>query len=130
MPEYEDYISRAEESLASAKILIENEKFNSAVSEAYYGMYYSAKALLSFKDFHPKKHKGVLALLGLEFVNKGYIEETYGKVFAKDMQLREKADYDVSFKASKEEAEGVIDDAERFLERIKKAIEDFRVGER
>lgn len=38
----------------------------------------SARALLSFKDFHPKKHKGVLALLGLEFVNKGYIEEIYG----------------------------------------------------
>lgn len=128
MSEYEDYISRAEESLASARILTENEKFNSAVSEAYYSMYYSAKALLSFKDFHPKRHQGVLALLGLEFVNKGYIEEIYGKAFAKDMQLREKADYDVSFKASSEEAEGVVDDAEKFLERIKKALEDFKTG--
>lgn len=93
-------------------------------------MYYSAKALLSFKDFHPRKHKGVLALLGLEFVNKGYIEEIYGRAFAKDMQLREKADYDVSFKASKEEAKGVIDDSERFLERIKKTIEDLRTEQK
>lgn len=84
MPEYEDYINRADEALASAQILLENEKFNSAISEAYYSMYYSARALLSFKDFHPKKHKGVLALLRLEFVNKGYIEEIYGKIFAKD----------------------------------------------
>ncbi len=128
MPEYEDYLVRAEEALASAQILLENEKFNSAISEAYYSMYYSARALLSFKDFHPKKHKGVLALLGLEFVNKGYIEEIYGRIFAKDMQMREKADYDVSFRASEEEAEGVIDDADRFLNRIKKAIEDFRTG--
>ncbi|MEX2724791.1 MAG: HEPN domain-containing protein [Candidatus Freyarchaeota archaeon] len=104
MAEYEDYISRAEEALASAQILLENQKFNSAMSEAYYCMFYSAKALLSFKDFHPKKHKGVLALLGLEFVNKGYIEEVYGKIFAKNMELREKADYDVSFRASEEEA--------------------------
>lgn len=126
MPEYEDYIARAEEALASAQILFEKEKFNSAISEAYYCMYYSTRALLSFKDFHPKKHKGVLTLFGLEFVNKGFIEEIYGKMLAKDMQLREKADYDVSFKASKEEAESVIDDADRFLERIKKALEELR----
>ncbi len=128
MPEYEDYIYRAEETLSSAQILLENRKFNSAISEAYYSMYYSARALLSFKDFHPKKHKGVLALLGLEFVNKGYIEEIYGRIFAKDMQMREKADYDVSFRASEEEAESVIDDADRFLKRIKKVIEDFKTG--
>jgi len=126
MPEYEDYLVRAEEALASAHILLENEKFNSAISEAYYSMYYSARALLSFRDFHPKKHKGVLVLLGLEFVNKGYIEEIYGKMFAKDMQMREKADYDVSYKASDEEAESVVDDADRFLRRIKKAIEDLK----
>jgi len=82
MPEYEDYLVRADEALSSAQILIENEKFNSSISEAYYSMYYSARALLSFKDFHPKKHKGMLALLGLEFVNKGYIEEIYGRMFA------------------------------------------------
>ncbi len=128
MPEYEDYLVRSEEALASAQILLENEKFNSAISEAYYSMYYSARALLSFKDFHPKKHKGVLALLGLEFVNKGYIEEIYGKMFAKDMQMREKADYDVSYRASEEEAESVIDDADGFLKRIKKIIEDFKAG--
>jgi uncharacterized protein (UPF0332 family) len=123
MPEYEDYLARAEERLDSARILLENGKFNSAISEAYYCMYYSAKALLSFRDFHPKRHQGVLTLLGLEFINKGYIEEMYGRVFARDMQLREKADYDVSFRASREEAEGVIDDAEGFLERIQKALE-------
>lgn len=80
---------------------------------------------LGIKDFHPKRHRGVLSILGLEFINKGYIEEIYGRVFAKDMQLREKADYDVSFKASKEDAEGVIEDARSFLERIKKALLEF-----
>ena len=100
--------------------------FNSAISEAYYSMFYSAKALLSLKNFHPKKHRGVLRLLGRELVSKGYIEEVYGKIFAKDMELRKKADYDISFKASREEAESVIDDAERFLERIRKAIEALK----
>ncbi|MHA1209619.1 MAG: HEPN domain-containing protein [Candidatus Freyarchaeota archaeon] len=116
---------RAEEALASAHIL-DNRMFNSAISEAYYSMFYSAKALLSLKNFHPKKHRGVLRLLGKELVSKGYIEEVYGKIFAKDMELRKKADHDISFKASREEAESVIDDAERFLERIRKAIEALK----
>ena len=120
MPEYEDYIIRAKEDLASAKILFKNEKFNSAVSEAYSNTYYSAKAVLGFKDLHPTKHSDVLALFWAEFIKKGFIEEFYGRAFAKDMQLREKADYDVSFSASEEEAEGIIRDAERFLERIKR----------
>lgn len=67
-----------------------------------------------------------MRLLGRELVSKGYIEEVYGKIFAKDMELRKKADYDISFKASREEAESVIDDAERFLERIRKAIEALK----
>ncbi len=81
MPEYADYIARAEEALDSAKILFEN---------------------------------------------KGYIEETYAKAFARDMQLRERADYDVSYRACEEEAESVIEDAERFMERVKIALETMR----
>ena len=125
MPEYKDYLTRAEEALSSAMILYEKEKYNSAVSEAYYSMYYSARALLSLKDFYPKKHKGLLRILGLEFVKKGYLEEAYARAFAKCMQLREKADYDVTYKVSKEEAKTAIEYAEKFLERIKKLIEEI-----
>lgn len=130
MPEWEKYLERAGEALSSAKILFENGKYNSAVSESYYSQYYAARALLNIKDLHPKKHKGVAAMLGMEFVNKGYIEGTYVKAFIKDMQMREKADYDVYFKASEEEAEAVIDDAGRFLDRVVKVIDDIREKEK
>jgi uncharacterized protein (UPF0332 family) len=46
-------------------------------------MFYAAKALLSIKDIHPKTHIGVVSKLGLEFVNKGFVEEIYGKIIAK-----------------------------------------------
>ena len=47
----------------------------------------------------------------------------YGKIIAKGLQLRERADYDVYYKATKEEAEEIIKDAEKFIERIRKAID-------
>ena len=45
------------------------------------------------------------AELGLEFINKGFVEEVYGKIIAKGLQLRERANYDVYYKATKEKAE-------------------------
>ncbi|WP_456327512.1 HEPN domain-containing protein [Archaeoglobus sp.] len=123
-----DYLEKAYESLESAKISFENRKYNASISQAYYAMFYASKALLSLKKIYPKTHRGVISELGLKFVNEGYIEELYGRILAKGMQLRERVDYDVYYRASKEEAEESINEAEMFVERIKKAIDDILAG--
>ena len=125
MAEYEKYLERAYESLESAKILFENGKYNASISQAYYSMFYASKALLSLKKIYPKTHRGVVSEFGLKFVNEGFIEEIYGKILAKGMQLRERADYDVYYKASREEAEEIINEAEKFVDRIEKAIKEI-----
>jgi len=53
---------------------------------------YASKALLGIKGIHPRTHRGV-SELGLKFVNEGFIEEIYGKILAKGMQMRERVDY-------------------------------------
>ena len=125
MAVYEKYLERAYEALESAKILFENERYNASISQAYYSMFYASKALLSLKKIYPKTHRGVVSELGLKFVNEGYLEELYGRILAKGMQLRERVDYDVYYRASREEAEELINEAEMFIERIKKAIDDI-----
>jgi len=42
-------------------------------------MYHAAKALLLTRNIAPKRHSGVLQMLGLEFVNKGYLEEVHAR---------------------------------------------------
>lgn len=84
-------------------------------------MFHAAKALLSIKDHHPKTHNGLISEFGLQFIASGSIEEFYGKMLAVAEDEREKADYDVYYKASQEETEAIIEDAENFLERIKKS---------
>ena len=101
MPEHEKYLERAYESLESVK---------------------------SLRKIYPKTHRGVVSELGLKFVNEGYLEELYGRILAKGMQLRERVDYDVYYKASKEEAEETINEAEMFVERIKRAVNDVFSG--
>ncbi len=122
MPEYEKFLERAYDALESARILFENGKYNAAVSQAYYSMFHASKALLSVKGIYPKTHKGVVSELGLRFVNEGYIEEIYGKILSKGMQMRERVDYDVYYRARKEEAEEILHDAEEFVSRVSEAL--------
>ena len=86
-------------------------------------MFHAAKALLALRDIFPKTHAGLVSQFGLQFVNEGLIEELYAKSLAKAETKREKADYDIYYEPSKEEAESVINDADAFLKRIEEAIE-------
>lgn len=95
------------------------------VSEAYYSMFHAAKALLALSGLFPKTHAGVVSQFGLQFVNEGLIEEWYAKSLTKAQTSREKADYDIYYEPSNEEAESIVDDAEQFLARIKRAIREL-----
>lgn len=119
-------MERAEEKLRSANILFENNMFADAISEGYYAMFHAAKALLALKSVYPKTHAGVVSQFGLQFVNAGLIEELYAKSLAKAETRREKADYDIYYEPSEEEAESILEDAENFLERIKRAIKELK----
>lgn len=125
MDEAELLIEEAESKLESAKILYENGRYGDAISRAYYTMHYAARALLSTKNIFPKTHKGVIARLGLEFVKEGIIEEYYLKAMSTAKESRERADYGAGYEFMEEEAENIIEYAEKFFDRIKKAIKDL-----
>ena len=50
------------------------------------------------------------------------VEKYYGRALRIAEELREEADYSISREISKEEAEAIVKDAEKFLLRIKEAI--------
>lgn len=124
MDEVNLLIEKAESKLVSAKILFERGIFDDAISRAYYCMYYAAKAILYLKDKYPRTHRGLISQFGLEFVKEGIIEEYYARAITVAQERREMADYGLRYYPSKEEAKSIIEDAERFLERIKKTIKE------
>lgn len=130
MDEAELLIGEAESRLRAAKLLYENGEYADAISRAYYSMHYTARALLSTKSVFPKTHKGIIAQFGLEFVKEGIVEDHYVKAISTARESRERADYGIGYKFTEEEAESVIGDAERFLERIKEALEDLKAGKK
>ena len=73
----------------------------------------------------PEEAEGLLSKFGLEFVDEGVVEKYYGIALRIAEELREEADYSISREISEEEAEAIVEDAEKFLVRIKEAIKEI-----
>ncbi|MBC8520730.1 MAG: HEPN domain-containing protein [Methanomicrobia archaeon] len=126
MDEVDFCLDEAERRIDAAKILLNEGYYKDAVSRAYYSMYYASKALLSMKGIQTKTHRGLTSKIR-ELAIEGVIEVEYGKNLTKAEDKREIADYGMYKKFSMEEVRALIEDAERFLERIKRAIMEDNV---
>lgn len=61
----------------------------------------------------------------IEFVKKGFVEDVYGRALSHAKDRREVADYDIEKNIGKEEAKDIVEDAKKFLVRIKEAIREI-----
>ncbi len=128
LPENEErglLIEGAARRLEAAYYLFDQGFWADAVSRAYYSMYFAAKALLLKKDISVKTHKELVSKFGLELVDAGVVENNYGRALRTAEELMEEADYSILREISRDEAGTVLEDAEKFLERIKRAIREM-----
>jgi uncharacterized protein (UPF0332 family) len=85
-----------------------------AVSAAYYAALYAARAALSEEDRNAKTHRGAWSLFGELFVSVGRFDSELFAAARRIQELREAADYDAR-EISKEQAEAIIGEGERFV---------------
>ena len=87
-------------------------------------MFYSATALLLTKGISRSKHSGVHSAFGQTFVKPGIVEPEYGRMLVNVFNVRLDSDYEVAPSLSRELAEDVLRDAERFVERAASYLRD------
>lgn len=119
MDEVKSLLNESLEKLKTAEILFENERYDDAISRAYYAMFYSAKALLTEKNIYPKTHKGVKNQFGLEFVKNSNFNPAIFKFFVQLQQDRQDADYEILIKFTKNQAKNALANAEIFINECK-----------
>ncbi len=56
-------LQQAEEAVSDVKLLVENNRFRSAVNRIYYGMFYSLLALKLANQFESSKHAQLIGWL-------------------------------------------------------------------
>jgi uncharacterized protein (UPF0332 family) len=90
-----NYLTRkAQRSLAAAKLLMDNDLNNDAISRLYYSVLYQTKALLLTVNVNVQKHSTAKVMLALHFTKTGHIDKNTFHIFRNLIEERTKADYD------------------------------------
>jgi len=110
---------RAVKAQGAADLLLEEGFYEDAVSRAYYAVLHAAKAALLARDIVTESHTAVRRFFGKELVQQGLLEKEWAMIFAHEQDERASADYDVELTFSQEVAGQRVNDAKRFLERIR-----------
>ena len=123
-PEVEGFLVKAEESVASAKVLLEQPAYGFSASRAYYAMFYAAEALLLSKGLSYSSHSAVVSAFGREFVKPGLLEPKWHQALHQAFEVRQVGDYEplehvseTTARRTLEEAEGFVQEARHFLTR-------------
>jgi len=111
------YINGAREALQSAQYNLDGSFYGVAVNRAYYAFYYAATALLLTLDITRSKHSGVLAAFREHFVKPGKFSVQDSRAYGEAFELRNVTDYEMLGQADSDQAQAIVDKANRFVDR-------------
>jgi len=117
-------IVKARRSIKASKVLFSEGDYDFAISRAYYAMFYCAEAVLLTKELKSKKHSGVIAMFGKEFVKTGLLPEKLHKYLIEAYSERGKGDYEALGLQSEDEARKIIERAEEFISEMEKFLQE------
>ncbi len=116
------WLDLADLRMDAVRSLMQSSFYDDAVSRAYYGMFYAAKAGLLTVGLTVKKHSSTVALFTQHFVRPGKIEARFVSLLGRAQQARERSDYAPSIPMKKSEAEQILADAETFITKMKEIV--------
>ena len=110
-----EYLKTAQDKIGSARILLEHEKFDDAVSRAYYAVFHCVQALLQSEGLKAESHSGARTLFSLHFIKSGKLDRKLAKYFKELKEERESGDYGILSLIDEEDARQSISEAEEFI---------------
>lgn len=88
----------------------------------YYSAFHMASALLLDKGLASCFHSGTIHLIGTQFVVKGLLDKSYGRLLSRLFELRQSGDYDDLYDATEDEVVPYIDKIFQFIQDMEKLI--------
>ena len=108
-------LAKARRSIRSARLLLTDGDYDTAVSRAYYAMFYVAEALLLARGLAFSKHSAVIGAFGKEFARTGAVPAEFHVYLIEAAGERNISDYQVVSRLTPDAASQHIDRAERLL---------------
>lgn len=119
-------VKKAQRYLKSAELLIRDGDYDSAVSRAYYAMFYLTEALLLRQGLSFSSHKAVIAAFGKHFVKTGKLKEDLHQALIDVFEKRQLGDYESQVYTDRETAKEVLAKAKAFVKKINTALQQAK----
>lgn len=116
-------LQRAQRALDAAKVLRDAKLLEDSLSRCYYAILHSARAALISRGITVKSHDAAKRLFGQHLVRPGQIEKRYAAILRRQQDDRALADYDAQFHPSAEQVDTRIEEAEDFIDEMKRLVE-------
>ena len=120
----QEELKKSDRSLKAAQKLLAESLTEDAISRAYYAVFHSARCALKIKGVETTTHQGLISQFALHLVKTGLIEMEYGDILRQEKEDRETGDYEPFVTFTFEEASKLVKDAERFVKRIQKFLQN------
>ena len=121
--EYVRYrIESARNTLEAAKVLANNQFWNSAVNRLYYALFYAVNALLVFNGIKIKSHSSTKSQFSLFIVKTGKFDKKYGRLLSELFDWRQKGDYENIFDYDDESVTPLFKPVAEMIDLIEKEI--------
>ncbi len=117
-----ELLQDAEESLAAARLLLENLYLGYAASRAYFAMFYVAEAFLEGEGLSYNRHSAVIAAFGKMYARTRRVPPEYHRYLIEGQALRQSGDYGERNAVTRDEAELQIQRAQDFVELGKRLL--------
>ncbi|EOS69910.1 hypothetical protein C818_02148 [Lachnospiraceae bacterium MD308] len=118
---------RCFEELENSKILLDSGKFKLSLNRSYYSIFHAMRAVNVLDDFDSSKHSGVIAHFNQFHVKEGHFPKEASKIIRTASEMREHADYEDFFVASRQEAEEQFLKAEKFHNLVQDYLETMNI---
>ena len=120
-------INRSKEELDNARVMLADGRYKLALNRSYYAIFHAMRAVNVLDEFDSSKHSGVIAHFNQYHVKIGDFPKETSKIIRNASEMREHADYEDFFIASKQEAEEQVASADIFLGYICKYLKEKEV---
>ena len=110
---------KAQAEVGVADTLFQNGSYSVSLNRSYYAIFHAIRAVNALDDFESSKHSGVIAHFNQHHVRTGDFAKECSKIIRQATELREQADYEDFFIASREDAEEVLQKANAFIGEVR-----------
>lgn len=111
-------LEKATNTFSKIPMLVEEEMWDFVANRLYYSAFHAILALLINDGHKTATHRGLGALFGLHYVKTGIFTVDEGKMFARLQNMRDEADYNCAYDASKEDVLPYVEQVQSFINKI------------